>query len=163
MTSDRGILIRALELALRAWEEWRRNKSLLAQYPPGESIRSPLTEAIGQCAAYEAVAGHVLFTANSGPVLHAPRLALPLLYRAELAQREGRDIGQDADWLIRLLGTSQANGTFTGVIWGLSIDSGAPLRKHSRLIPFGQLPDSRLKKWISDRAGKLWNDAIWMS
>ena len=59
MTSDRDILIRALEPALRAREEWRRNKSLLGQNPPGESILSPLTDAIDQCGAYEAVAGHL--------------------------------------------------------------------------------------------------------
>jgi hypothetical protein len=163
MTGDRDILIRTLEPALRAWEEWRRDKSLLGQYPPGENILSPLTDAIIQCGAYKAVAGHVLFTANSGPVLHSPSLALPLLYRAENAQREGRDIGQAADWLIRMLSTRQAGGTFRGVIWGLSIESEAALTKHSRLMPFGQLPDSRLKKWISNRAGKLWNDAVWMS
>jgi hypothetical protein len=27
--------------------------------------------------------------------------------------------------------------------------------------PFGQLPASRLKEWISDRAGKLWDGAVW--
>src|SRR5580704_12247589 len=81
MTDDRDILIRALEPALQAWEEWRRGKTLLTQYPPGESVLSPLIDAIDQCAAYKAVSGHVLFTANSGPVLHAPTLAAPLLYR----------------------------------------------------------------------------------
>src|SRR5580704_709870 len=163
MTDDRDILIRALEPALQAWEEWRRGKTLLTQYPPGESVLSPLIDAIDQCAAYKAVSGHVLFTANSGPVLHAPTLAAPLLYRTAQAQQEGQDIGLAADWLIRLLDTRQADGTFTAVIWGLSVDTEAPLTTQSRLVPFSLLPDSRLKKRISDRAEKLWNDALWMS
>jgi hypothetical protein len=161
MTSDRDILIRALEPALRAWGQQRGDGILLAQNPPDE-ILTPLAAAIDGCEAYKAVAGHVLFTANSGPVLHAPSLALPLLYRAEWAQRQGWDIGQAADWLIRMLSTRQADGTFKGVIWGLSIDREARLTNHSQLMPFGQLPDSPLKKWISDRAGKLWN-AVWVS
>src|SRR4029077_1966603 len=68
-----------------------------------------------------------------------------------------------ADWLLRLLGTRQADGTFTAAVLGLLGDRETPLRTRSRLMPFGQLPDSRLKKRISDRAGKLWNDAVWMS
>ena len=162
MTSDRDILIRALEPALRAWEQWRGNGTLLVQ-DPSDEILAPLAAAIDRCDAYKAVSGHVLFTANSGAVLHAPSLALPLLYRAEWAQREGRDIGKAADWLIRILNTRQANGTLKAAIWGLSVDREAPLAKYSRLMPFGQLPDSRLKKRISDRAGELWNGAVWIS
>jgi hypothetical protein len=45
---------------------------------------------------------------------------------------------------------------------GLSVDGHARLTRNSRLIPFGQLPASRLKEWVSDRAGKLWN-AVWVS
>jgi hypothetical protein len=153
----------ALEPALRAEEERTRGKTLLGQDPPDDSILSPLTDAIGQCHVYQAIAGHVLFTAYSGPVLHAPSLALPLLYRAEWALREGRDIGQAADWLIRMLSTRQADGTFTSVVWGMSVEKEVPLTKHSRLIPFDQLQDSPLKKRISDRAAKLWNDAVWIS
>lgn len=86
MNKDREILMSALEPALRAFEEQERGGSLLTQPPPGDSILSPLIDAIGHCAAYKKVAGMSLFTANSGPVLHAPSLALPLLYRAEWAQ-----------------------------------------------------------------------------
>jgi hypothetical protein len=163
MTGDRDILVRALEPALREWAEWRGEGTLLAGTEPNENILAPLVAAIDRCEVYKSVAGHVLFTANSGPVLHAPSLALPLLYRAERAQQEGRDLSQAADWLIRMLSTHQANGKLTAAIWGLSVDREAHLTKHSRLMPFGQLPDSRLKKWISNRAGKLWNDAVWMS
>jgi hypothetical protein len=124
MTSDRDILIRALESALRAWEQWRGDKTLLEQYPPDESILEPLAAVIGRCDAYRAVAGHVLFTAYSGPVLHAPSLALPLLYQAERAQREAQDIGRAAGWLIRMLGTRQADGEFKAVIWGLIVGAG---------------------------------------
>jgi hypothetical protein len=162
MTSDRDILIAALEPALQAWEESTRGKGLLGQGPPDESILSPLADAINRCSVYKAVAGHVLFTANSGPVLHASSLALPLLHRAEWEQWEGREIGRAADWLIRMLSTRKADGTFTGVIWGLLIDREVSLTSDTRLLPFDQLPDSRLKKLTSDRAGKLWN-AVWMS
>ena len=163
MTSDRDILIRALEPALRAWEEATRDKSLLGRGTPDESILAPLTDAISQCRVYKAVSGHVLFTAYSCPVLQAPSLAPSLLYRAESAAWEGHDIGAAADWLIKMLSTRHANGTFTGVIWGLRINSEVSLTKHSRLVPFHELPNSRLKKLITDRAAKLWNDAVWMS
>ena len=66
------ILIRALEPALRMWEEATRGMGLLRLGRPDESILAPLTAAISQCRVYKAVAGHVLFTAYSGPVLHAP-------------------------------------------------------------------------------------------
>lgn len=163
MDSDCEILVHALRPALRAWDEAARERTLLGRGVPGETILSPLASAIKQCAAYKAVAGYVLFTAYSGPVLHAPSLAAPLLYRAEGAQWDGRDIAEAADWLIRLLSTREADGTFTAAIWGLSVDKEAPLQRDSRLLPFNQLPDSRFKKLISDRAAKLWNGEVWRS
>src|SRR5690349_18497172 len=102
MTSDRDILIRALGPALRAWENATRDKSLLGRGTPHESILGPLTDAISQCRVYKAVSGHVLFTAYSGPIVHAPSLAPSLLYRAESEAWEGHDLGEAADWLIKV-------------------------------------------------------------
>jgi hypothetical protein len=163
MSGDRDTLIRPLGPALRAWKESNEGKSLLAQEPPSEDILSPLTAAIEQCAAYNAVAGKMLFTANSGPVLHAPSLAAPLLYRADRVEWEGQDIGAAADWLLRLLNTREADGSLTAVIWGLSVDREGPVTPRCRIMPFARLPDSRLKRWISDRAMSLWDRAVWMS
>jgi hypothetical protein len=82
MTSDdRNLLIRALEPALRMWEEATRELGVLRLVTPDESILASLTTAISQCSVYKAVEGHVLFTAYSGPVLFASSLAFPLLCR----------------------------------------------------------------------------------
>lgn len=163
MTSDRDILIGALEPALQAWEKSKDGQSLLGQGPPGDDILSPLTAAIEHCAAYKAVAGKMLFTAYSGPVLHAPSLALPLLRRADRAKWEGKDAGAAADWLIRMLTTREADGTLTAVIWGISVDTEAQLTPLSRIMPFAKLSEPGLKKWITDRAASLWDNSVWMS
>ena len=68
-----------------------------------------------------------------------------------------------ADWLIRLLGTPDADAKFTVAIWGLSVDQEVQLAENVRLMPFATLPDSPLKKRISERAATLWNDVVWVS
>jgi hypothetical protein len=163
MINDRDILITALESVQQPWAESKHGKSLLAAYPPDDTILAPIVSAIEQCKAYQAVSGWVLFSANSGPVLHAPSLALPLLFRAEQALREGHDICEAADWVIRLLGTRYAEGVFKAAIWGLSIDKEIALPDGSRLIPFEQFPDSHLKRRIVERAHKPWDDSVWLT
>lgn len=166
-TDDRDILARAVEAALIAWEEATRDASLLGRGQPDKSILEPLSSAISSCCVYQAVAGHVLFTANSGPVLDAPGLAIPLLNHAESARWRGKDVGNAArnaaDWLLKMLTTREAAGTFTGAIWGLRIDEQVFLTENSWLVPFTDLPDSRFKKLITDRARPFWNNAVWMS
>jgi hypothetical protein len=62
-----------------------------------------------------------------------------------------------------MLSTRYADGTFTGALWGLRVDSEVSLTENSRIMPFCDLPDSRFKKLITDRAAKLWNNAVWIS
>jgi hypothetical protein len=56
-----------------------------------------------------------------------------------------------------------ADGTFTGALWGLRIDSEVWLTENFRIVPFCHLSESRFKKLITDRAAKLWNNAVWIS
>lgn len=163
MTDDRDVLNAALRPAMQYWEQWKRGKSLLGQYPPDETVLAPLTAAIERCEAYKSVEGQVLFTANSGVILHAPVLALHVLYRADHALWQGHDISQASDWLIRLLGTREADGVFRAAIWGISLEHEVLLADGARLMPFMESPDSPVKRRILERDRKPWDGSVWMA
>ncbi|MGO9685824.1 MAG: hypothetical protein ACLPTZ_25160, partial [Beijerinckiaceae bacterium] len=64
-TSDRDILIPAIEDALARWKEWQRGKSLLGSYPPDDTVTGPLADTIEKCEVFKPVAGHSLFSGYS--------------------------------------------------------------------------------------------------
>lgn len=151
-TGDRDILIPAIEAALTRWEEWKRRRTLLSSYPPGDPVLAPLATAIESCAVYKSVAGHSLFSGYSGVVLQARSLATQSLFYAD-RQGSGPEVGAAAaDWLIRLLKTRKADGVFVVVIWGLAVEQEVAIAKGMTLIPFDQLPNSHMKRRITERA-----------
>ena len=167
--SDRDILIPALEDALARWEEWQRGKSILGSYPPSDAVLAPLTAAIEKCDVYKPVAGYSLFSGYSGVVLHAPSLALPLLYRADRASFGPDAVSAAADWFIRMLETRVADGVFIVVIWGLSVDREVTIANGMTLVPFHRLSDSYMKRRIAERAEftkrsrQGWDQSVWLS
>ena len=64
--SDHEHLVTALGTALANWQEWKRDKTLLSQYPPHDSVVAPLVAAIEQCEVFTPVQGRSLFSGNSG-------------------------------------------------------------------------------------------------
>jgi hypothetical protein len=160
---DRDVLVSGLEAALSAWEEWKRDKTLLAQYPPDVSILAPLTNAIEKCEVFKPIEGHSLFSGYSGVVLHAPRLALPLLYRVSRTDLGTAAIQDGVDWLIRVLETRQAPGVFNVAIWGLSLDVEVQITKDMALLPFDRLADSPMKRRLVERARTGWDGIVWTS
>ncbi len=82
MTDDRSILVEALKRAAETYERHQREKTILAASPGDPEIRDPLITAIEGCEVYKAVAGQVIFSANSGVILQAPSLAVDAVYRA---------------------------------------------------------------------------------
>lgn len=163
MSTNHAILVTALEAVQPIWEEWKRDKTLLTQHPPPESILEPLAAAIAQCEIFKSVEGHSLFSGYAGVVLHASRLALPLFNRAN-REDLGNDAASDAaDWLIRTLETRWANGVFTAAIWGLKIDQEVEIAEDLTLLPFDQLAETPMKRRLMGRAKKGWNGAVWTS
>lgn len=144
MQDDKAVLIGALENAARAYQEMNPHRTLLGS-DPDHSVIDPLSAAIASCAAYQAVAGHVIFSGGSGPVLESHALAVRLFSRGA---RWGDDIPGAVDWLLRLLTTREATGLFKAAIWGVSLDQVVPLPDGSRLMPFTALPDSYMKSRI---------------
>lgn len=155
--SDYELLVTALGTALVAWEQWKRNKSLLSQYPIDESVAATLVAAIEKCEVFKSVQGHSLFSGNSGVILSARSLAPAILYRAERTNKSDA-----ANWLIRLLGTQHANGLFVAAIWGLSIDREVEIAQGMMLIPFRNLAESVMKRRITNLARPLSN-SVWIS
>jgi hypothetical protein len=77
MHDDKAILVSALENAARAYREMDPRPTLIGR-DPDRSVIDALSAAIENCAAYQAVAGHVVFSGGSGPVLHSHALAMRL-------------------------------------------------------------------------------------
>src|SRR5262245_46406525 len=98
MPDDRIVLIAALETATRAYREVDPQPTLLGS-GPDRSIIDPLAAAVASCAAYQSVAGHVIFSGGSGPVLDAHALASHLFSRV----RWNDSIASAVDWLLHLL------------------------------------------------------------
>jgi len=167
--SDRDILIPALEVALARWEEWKREKTILGSYPPPDAVLTPLAAAIEKCDVYKPVAGRSLFSGYSGVVLHAPSLALPLLYHADRPNLGAGAVSAAADWLIRALETRKADGVFIVAIWGLSVHREVKIADRMTLVPFDQLSDSHMKRRIAERAvftkqsRRAWDQGVWSS
>ncbi len=159
MCDDKAILTSALQNAARAYREMNPHPTLLGPNPD-RSVLEPLSAAIGSCVAYRAVAGHVLFSGGSGPVLDSYSLAVRLFSRGV---RFEEDISGAVDWVLRLLTTRKATGLFKAAVWGLSCDQQVTLSKTSRLVPFAALPDSYMKGRILERAKPCYDGSAWMT
>jgi len=159
MNNDREILTAALESAARAYNAKNPRPTLIGS-DPDRPIMEPLSEAVQRCAAYRTVAGHVLYTGGSGPVIDADWLAMNLFNKGV---RWGSDIAGAVDWLLRVLATREANGFFKVAVWGFSIEEEMALSDSSRIMPFAALPDSYMKRRISERGKHLYDNSIWLS
>lgn len=159
MNDDKAILVAALERAAHAYKEINPRPTLLGSNPDA-SVLDPLSNAIETCDAYKAVAGHVLFSGGSGPVLHSPVLAMHLFSKGA---QYGDDISGAVDWLLRLLTTRETTGLFKAAVWGLSLDQKVTLTKSSCLMPFETLPNSWMKGRISERAKPCYDGSVWMT
>jgi hypothetical protein len=159
MDDDKAVLVKALEDARLTYREVHPPPTLLG-FDPDRSIIDPLAAAIGSCAAYQAVAGHVIFGGGSGPVLDSHGLAVRLFSRGV---RWGNDIPEAADWLLRMLTTREAKGLFKVAIWGLALDQEIQLTPTSRMMAFAALPNSYMKKRISERAKPCYDGSAWMT
>lgn len=153
---DRAILTRAVSAAIALYDKKRPRMTVITSGPDRE-VLDILEGAIEQSEVYKAVAGHVLFSADSGVVLHSPVLAIHLFYKAD----KGADYA--ADWLIRLLTTRAANGVFKAAIWGLTVEGEIGLTDRTKLVSFDDLPTSFVKRKIADRARSSDVGYSWLS
>jgi hypothetical protein len=120
MRHDRAVLITALENAARTYRAKHPRPTLLGPDPDG-SVLDPLAVAIASCAVYQAVAGHVIFSGGSGPVLESHSLAARLFSRGP---RWDDDIPGAVDWLLRLLHHTQSHRPLQGRAMGPQPRSG---------------------------------------
>jgi hypothetical protein len=128
---DRTILITALEEAAKAYRALNPVPTILGAEP--EEIVDAVSAAVGRCKTYQAVAGLVVFSGGSGPVLDAHSLASRLFSKGV---RWGNDIPAAVEWLIRLMTTRETTGLFKAAIWGLGLNQEVTLTETSRLMPF---------------------------
>jgi hypothetical protein len=159
MPDDRDILIAALEKASQAYRNKYPQRTIIGP-DPDSSIMEQLTAAISATAAYQTVADHILYSGRSGPHLSAPWLAERLFGKGE---RWGGDTSSAVDWLLKVLNTREAPGSFKVAIWGLSIEDEVTLSDSWRLKPFASLPDTYMKGRILERAKDITSKAAWLS
>lgn len=156
---DRSILIAALENAAGNYSALQTTPSILGPDPPREMMDA-LAAQIDRCETYRAVAGKVLFSGGSGPVLTSHSLASRLFSRGV---RWGNDIPSAADWLICLMTTHETTGFFKAAIWGLEVGADVSLSKTTRLMPFSALPDSYMRGRLVERARRCYDGSTWMT
>jgi hypothetical protein len=156
---DRTILQVGLEAALRIDREQKPRRTLLSSVD--RSVTQTLSDAIAKCEAYKSVAGYMAYTGGSGPVLTADLLATYLFSNADSPVDGG--IPAAIEWLLKVLGTREADGIFIVAVWGLSIDKEVTLADSSRLMPFASLPSSYMKSRILERAKRLYDGSVWLA
>ena len=157
MDAYRDRLATALETAVRIYRAKIPPPTLLSS--PDSVVLEPLSAAIRECCAFQAVAGHVLYSGGAGPILDAPLLAAQLFQRGE-----SRNDPKDAvDWLLRVLTTRETRGLFKAAIWGFSLDEEVFLLDSCRLMPFETMSDSFMKSRITERAKPCYDGSVWLS
>jgi hypothetical protein len=159
LDEDRNIIIAALESAMQTYRDQRPRPSLLSG--PGDPVIQAICDAISNCKAFQQVAGKMLFTGGSGPVINPHLFAVRLFYKAE--QNDGKDIPATADWFLRLLATRETSGLFKAAIWGVTIDKEIRFSDGSRIMPFEDLQDTFLKRRIMERAHPCYDGSAWLA
>ncbi|MEJ0092698.1 MAG: hypothetical protein WDN46_04485 [Methylocella sp.] len=159
MGDDKAVLVAALESAVRAFRAAYPNPTLLGP-SPDQTVLEPLAAAIEQCKAYKAVAGQVVFSGGSGPVLHAGSLASVLFSRGGWPTE---NVAGAVDWLLKLLGTRKATILVKAAIWGLQVDQPVALGKTAQLTSFTALSNSYMKGRIQERARACYDGSAWMT
>jgi len=126
---------------------------------PSEGALAALEGAIDRCEAYQEIAGKVLFSGGSGPIIDAHGLAVRLF---DKGVHLTDDVEGAVAWLIRLMTTRKTTGLFKAALWGMQIDRELPLSARSRLVPFNIAPDSFMKRKIVERAGPCYDGSQWL-
>lgn len=159
MHDDNTILMAALESAVSAFRKANPNPTLLGS-TPDRSVLGPLAAAIERCAAYRAVAGQVVFSGGSGPILNSGSLASQLFSRGGWPTK---DVGGAVNWLLKLLQTRQATVLVKAAIWGLRVNQPLALSQTAQVVPFAALPDSYMKKRLEDHARRCYDESAWVA
>jgi hypothetical protein len=159
MSDDRAILVAALEEAVGAFRAANPNPSLLGS-TPDRVLFDGLAAAIERCPAYQAVAGQVIFSGGSGPVLHAGPLASLLFSKGGWPVE---NVPGAVDWLLKVLKTRKATVLIKAAIWGLQVDQTVSLTNFAQIMPFSALPDSYMQSRIKDRARSCYDGSAWMA
>ncbi|MET4322499.1 hypothetical protein [Bradyrhizobium sp. RT5a] len=155
---DAAVLRTALEAVSKDYKRQEPKPTLLGGGPNAGAITT-LVAAIEQCDTYRAIAGRVLFSGGSGPVIDAHSLAVRLF---EKGVHLADDIEGAVSWLLRLMTTREATGLFKAAFWGLRIDRDIPLMTNTSLMPFDSLSESYMKRRILDRAHPCYDGSQWL-
>jgi hypothetical protein len=103
---DAKILKTALEAVSKEYKQQDPPPTLLGGGPSAGAVAA-LVAAIERCDAYRAIAGKVLFSGGSGPVIDAHGLAVRLFEKGiHLAD----DVEGAISWLMRLMTTRKTTG-----------------------------------------------------
>jgi hypothetical protein len=155
---DKAILKAALQKASIDYQQQTPRPTIASG--PSKQIVDKLAAAFEHCDTYKAVAGKVLFSGGSGPIIDAFGLASRLFSKG---LHFADDIDGAVDWVIRLMTTQVTTGRFKAAFWGLRVDGEASLSPRSRLMPFDALTESYMKRRIVERAGRCYDGSQWMT
>ncbi|KWV60490.1 hypothetical protein AS156_29370 [Bradyrhizobium macuxiense] len=154
--------VRALRTALEGvskdYKQQDPQPTLLGGGPSAGAV-AKLEATIERCHAYRAIAGKVLFSGGSGPIIDSHGLAVRLFDKGvHLAD----DVEGAVSWLMRLMTTRETTGLFKAAFWGLPVDGDVPLARQTRLMSFDALSDSHMKRIILDRAHPCYDGSQWL-
>lgn len=155
---DIETLTAALEAVSMEYKRQHPQPTILGGGPSAEAVAA-LETAIERCEAYRAIAGKVLFSGGSGPVVDAHGLAVRLF---DKGIHFADDVRGAVSWLMRLMTTRETTGLFKAAFWGLRIDREVVLGPQSRLMPFDSLTESHMKRRILDRAHPCYDGSQWL-
>jgi hypothetical protein len=159
MRDDKTILVDALETAVNASQATHPQPTLLGP-GPDPAVLDTLAAAIEQCTIYQAVAGQVIFSGGSGPIIQSGALASRLFSKAGgLTENVESAVG----WFLKLLGTREATVLVKAAIWGFQLDRPVSLSKTAQITSFAALPDSYMKERIEARARTCYDGSAWMT
>ncbi|NVO12904.1 MAG: hypothetical protein HXX10_02600 [Rhodoplanes sp.] len=155
---DAAVLRTALEAVSKDYKRQEMKRTLLGGGPSDGAVATLVT-AIERCNAYRAIAGKVLFSGGSGPVIDAHGLAVRLF---DKGVHFTDDVEGAVSWLMRLMTTRETTGLLKAAFWGLRVDHDVSLAQSARLTPFDALSDSYMKRKILDRANPCYDGSQWL-
>lgn len=156
-------VVHALTQAMADWGKWKVDRSLINQHPIDEAVWMPLAEAIDKWPPFERINGKAVFSGGGGFVLHASSLVMPLLYRTSWPPNQ-KDAADDAvRWLSRVLTTQVADGRLVAAVWGMAVSKRIKVGEGVHIVPWSEIPDTRVAHRIRERSETPGLNAAWIS
>ncbi|MDO8977550.1 HEPN domain-containing protein [Reyranella sp.] len=147
---ERTHLVRVLREAIAADEP----TTLIGR--PSSKYRDIAKAGIEVCASFTAIENQNVYSALSLIPVHSDYLSRVIYFHGETAEEQ-------ADWLLRMMRTTVADGYFVAAIWGIALTETIDLSPTARLIPFSELRESVVKRILIERAKRRKTVSHWLA